>query len=181
MIRPCMSTWLPEAGGEAGDVAADLLDLLPAGRRELIELYDGLWDAGVDPVVLELCRLRLAMLLDSPLDRDSRDPRAVAAGLREQQVEALAAWPMSPLFSAATRAALAYTEQFVLDPHGFSDEDSRMLHEHFSDPQLATLTIAVAAFDARTRVHRLLAVEAGQTRLATRTVDVEVALSRKDR
>ncbi len=46
---------------------------------------------------------------------------------------------------------MAYAEQYALDPHGLRDADFVALHEHYTDAQLATLTLAIAMFDARAR------------------------------
>ncbi len=51
----------------------------------------------------------------------------------------------------AARAAVGYAEQYALDPHGLRDSDFDALHEHFTDAQLATLTLAVAMYDALAR------------------------------
>ena len=56
------------------------------------------------------------------------------------------------------RVAVAYAEQYALDPHGLRDSDFVVLHDHFTDAQLATLTLAVAMFDARARFSRALEV-----------------------
>ena len=165
-------TWL------AVDDGVDLLGLSGAAYGELCHLYDGVWDADVDPVTLELCRLRLATLLRSPLDLAAREPHALAAGLDEETIAALPEWPTSPRFSAAQRAALAFTEQFVMDAHGFEDGDVDGLLEHLSPPQLATLTIAVAVFDALARVRLMLTLPEGGSRLPTHMVHVAVTTGR---
>src|SRR4051794_19809939 len=89
-----ITTWLPVS--EAG---AEVLQLMPAGYDDLRALYDGLWERDIDAVTLELCRLRVATLIGSETDLRARDPRAVAAGLSEETVAALPAWPTSPAFT----------------------------------------------------------------------------------
>lgn len=105
------------------------------GDAELRELYDALWQADVDAATLDLCRVRLAQLLGVPVT-----PEASAD-------------VTSP--TDAQRAALAYTEQYVLDVNGFTDTDADLVKQHFTLPQIATLTIAVATFDAMTRVRAM--------------------------
>lgn len=119
---------------------------LPVGLDELRSLYEGLWEAGVDRDTLELCRLRMASLIGT-----AAEP-AVDAAL----VEALPSWPSSPLFTDAQRAAIGFAEQYVIDPHGFTDAVGERLQQHFTDEQLATLTIAVATFDALARARAVL-------------------------
>jgi alkylhydroperoxidase family enzyme len=130
---------------------------LATGVPELAALYAELWDAGVDAVTLELCRLRMASLIGSTADLAAREPRAVAAGLTEDVVDALPSWPSSERFTDAQRAALGFAEQYVIDAHGFTDDDMTRMHDNFTDPQLAALTTACATFDALARARTVLA------------------------
>jgi hypothetical protein len=173
-----VTTWLP-AAAEAGTATADLLELLPAGAEELRALYTGLWEAGVDPVTLELCRRRMSMLITPGADPGPPDPRAVAAGLDDELLSAVADWPTSDRYDAARRAAIGYAEQYVLDPHGFTDAGAAAMHRHFTPEQLATLTTAVATFDALSRVRALLAVDADHTHLPVRRAGFGVDLTSK--
>ena len=143
----------PESGRSPGT-----LDGLTTGVAELKGLYDELFDVGVDPVTLELCRLRMATLIGSAADMAMREPRAAAAGLTEETIEALPAWPTSEHFTEAQRVALGFAEQYVIDAHGFTDDDMAVMHEYFTDEQLASLTTACATFDALARVRAVLAI-----------------------
>jgi alkylhydroperoxidase family enzyme len=167
-----LTTWLPVPDG-----TPDVLGLLPAGYDELRTLCRSVWDADVDAVTLELCRLRIATLLRSPVDAAARDPRAVEAGLDEVTVEALPSWPTSPCFTDAQRCALGLAEQFVIDPHGFTDADAAAAHDHFTEPQLTTLTFAIAVFDALTRVRRVLTTDPDRGTRGTHTARVTVAFT----
>jgi alkylhydroperoxidase family enzyme len=84
------------------------------------------------------------------IDRCGRHIAARLAGERT---------PSDSGLSDAERAALAFAEQFVLDVRGFTDADDAALHEHFTDAQLATLTFAVATFDAIARVNAVLGTD----------------------
>jgi alkylhydroperoxidase family enzyme len=138
------TTWLPVKG--------DPLDQIPAVADQLRSLVARLWDAGVDPVTLELCRLRVASLVGAPTDEAFRSPLAMSDGL----VDALSDWPDHPRFSDARRAALDFAEQYVLDAHGVTDRQADQLREHFTPSQLATLTTAIAVFDALGRARAVL-------------------------
>ena len=89
--------------------------------------------ADVDDATLELCRVRIATMV---------------AG---------APTPATGPVSDGQRAALGFAEQFVLDPHGCTDEQMLGLQDHYTPEQLATLTVAVSLFDALARVHAVLA------------------------
>jgi alkylhydroperoxidase family enzyme len=127
------ATWLPVGADPREPV--DVFALLPAGAAELRALCDALWEADVDPATLERCRQRITALVTGRAD--TLEP---------------------PAGSDAQRAALDFAEQFVLDPHGCTDEQMLDLSHHFSAPQLATLTTAIAVFDALARVHAVLAL-----------------------
>ncbi len=120
-------TWLREEA--AGVTALDrVFGLRPNAYARFTELLDALPAGGVDETTLDACRARIDALL-----RYEPDPTTALD---------LAAGP---------RAAVGYAEQYALDPHGLRDADFEALHVHFSDAQLATLTLAVAMYDALAR------------------------------
>jgi hypothetical protein len=125
---------LPERADGASPLDR-VFGLRPRAYERFRELYDGLWDAGVDRATLEACRARVQSLLrlePDPVDRAALDD--------------------------AQRAAVAFAEQYVLDPHGLRDADFAALHAHMDPPAIATLVLAVAMFDARARFERALEV-----------------------
>ena len=117
-------TWLrTDATGFDG-----VFGLRPEARDAFGRLYDGLWRGGVDATTLAACEARVQAVV-----RIEPDPTSTFD------------------LDAAQRAAVDYAEQYALDPHGLRDADFVRLHEYFSDAQLATLTLAVAMFDAKAR------------------------------
>lgn len=110
----------------------------------------------VDPVVLELCRLRLAQLLGCDAEVAVRYAPAVAGGLTDEQVARLAQWPTAECFSGAHRAALSFAEQFVLDAHGVDDGMRATLARHFTSAEVVALAEALAVFDGFTRFRNAL-------------------------
>jgi alkylhydroperoxidase family enzyme len=87
------------------------------------------WDA-TDPIPLELCRLRMATLLDFPGEQTRRTARARAAGLAEDTIAELPQWPSSSRFGARERACLSFAEQFVVDANGVTDEQVADITSH---------------------------------------------------
>jgi alkylhydroperoxidase family enzyme len=61
--------------------------------------------------------------------------------------------------SAREVAALAFAEQYVLDPGGMTDERAAELNELFTEPELTALTFTVAVYDAMARVRLVLELE----------------------
>jgi len=56
-------------------------------------------------------------------------------------------------------AALAFAEQYVMDPSGITDAQAARLNELFTEPELTTLTFAVAVYDALARVQLVLGLD----------------------
>ena len=149
--------------GGLGEGGAASLEPLLALRPDLATLYgellDSLWTGtGLDPVVLELCRLRQAGLLSCATEVARRTPYATRAGLQEDVVAALASWPVDPRFGPVERACLAYTEAFVIDPHGVGDDHAADVRESLGEPGLVALTTALGLFDGLCRLHLALEV-----------------------
>jgi alkylhydroperoxidase family enzyme len=105
LAPPDTASW-EELAGTARPWAA----LRPEATAALDAAYPAVWRSVV-PGLLDLCRQRIAMLLALPAP--SAPPGLPAS--HADKVGALADWPGSPLFSTGERAALAFTEQFVMD------------------------------------------------------------------
>ncbi len=116
-----------------------------------------IWQGDMEPEVLELCRLRIAAMLESSEDSSVRHPAAVDAGLTEKKILSLPMWPTSELFSDGERAALAFTEKYVADAHSITDEDCQELNRHYSPEAVVNLTLALATFEAVIRSRVVLA------------------------
>jgi hypothetical protein len=151
-------TWLTDAP-DAG------LGSVLAARPDLAERYGvlaaGLWASGVDPGLLELCRIRLAQVVGDGAGAALRSPEAAGA-LDETLVAHLDAWWSHEGFDAVPRAALGITEQFAVDVHGVSDERFAELAGHLGPAGAVGLSFALALFDGQSRLRlAFAAVPAG--------------------
>jgi alkylhydroperoxidase family enzyme len=151
-------TWLQQTA--EGDTPLDTVyGLVPGAYDRYRELAAHLWQPGlIDPVVLEVCRLRVAQIVRCDRELALRTPQATAAGLDDEKVAQLSQWPSSPLFSAAERAALGFAEIYVIDPGAVTDAQCASVTEHFTSSEVAVLTTAIAVFDAMARFQVALAV-----------------------
>jgi alkylhydroperoxidase family enzyme len=132
--------WLADAG------------LAPVVFEQLVGLETAIWElGGLDPVLLELVRLRIAQLVQAPAELARRTPQAVAAGLDEATVAELSSWPTSPRFDERDRAVLGWTEQWVIDASEMTDADAERLTSALTESECATLSTALALFEALTR------------------------------
>ena len=81
----------------------------------------------LDPVVIELCRLWMATLLGSSLDKSLRYAPALDAGLTESKVREIANYSKSPLFSERERVCLDFAEQFAIQSSNITNADVQRL------------------------------------------------------
>jgi alkylhydroperoxidase family enzyme len=137
-----------------------VVDQRPQYAAALRAVDDALWAQDlVGPIVLELCRLRIAQLLASPDELARRTPAAIAAGLDEGMVSELAQWPTSDRFDARLRACLGYAEQVLLDAQGVSDDQATAVVAAMGDGGLLVLTYACGFFETNTRARLVLALD----------------------
>lgn len=111
-----------------------LLAMSPAGPA-FAAYRDAVWhDAATDAALLQRCRDRLAVLLGVT---------AAEAGAPRPASEREA-------------AALAFAEQWVIDPHGMTDDDCARLRAHLSDEECAAFTMGLALVEAELRASAFL-------------------------
>ncbi len=153
-----MASWIPERA--VGDTEfARVFGLRANLFAHFGDFYARLWDPMVmDPVVVELCRLRVARLVGCAAELAVRSGPAVDGGLTEDDVAALASWPTSTRFDDTTRACLGFTEQFVIDPSGIGPGDRAAVRAAVGYSRLVGLTQAVAAFDGFARFRAILEI-----------------------
>ena len=144
---------MSDSGRPSGTAAVldAVLSDRPALAGQLAELERAAWSA-VDPVLLELCRVRIAMLLGCADEARARSEEAIAAGLEEAVLADLSLWPTSPRFGARERACLAFCEQFVIDVAGLDDDLAFAVSEHLGSQGLADFTAALLVVEQRQRL-----------------------------
>ena len=112
------------AASAGGPLSA--LDRHVAGPMD--DLVQALGEVGLDPDLLELCRTRIQQMIGGETPESPRSPK-----------------------DGREATVLAFTEQYVLDAHGVTDELCAELNAHLSPPELAALTTAIATFEALAR------------------------------
>ena len=114
----------------------------------------------------ELIILRTAQLGGGVYEFTQHRPMAVSCGMTPAQLDALAQWPSSTLFSDRQRAILAYADGMV-SRGGVDDATFAALKTHFNDQEIVELTVTSAFYGAVSQVTRALDVKlepnAGQT------------------
>ena len=143
-------------------VIRDVLAAHPQVAASLLAAHAAAWDA-VDPVVLELCRLRIAQLLDNPAELAVRTPAATAAGLDEATIADLTMWPSSSRFGSRERACLALCEQSLIDVGNVTSEQTEAVADELGVQGLADFVSGLLVVEQRQRLRLVWAQLFGST------------------
>lgn len=137
----------------------------PAAQQRVMRAVLGLGvhqDTGLEPALLELVRMRASMINGCAfcLDMHSKDARAL--GETEQRLYLLPAWRETELYSERERAALLWTEALTeIAEERVPDEVYAAVRPHFTDDELAYLTLAIVAINSFNRFNVALRLPAG--------------------
>ena len=125
----------------------------PGGYRAMAGLEQYLHECGLEAALLHLVKLRASQINGCAycLDMHWKDLRAI--GEQEQRLYSLDAWRECPYYTDRERAALAWTEAVTLVTTGHvMDAVYEEARPHFSEKELADLTLAVATINAWNRL-----------------------------
>ena len=105
--------------------------------------------AGIDPLLRELIRVRASQLNGCAYCVDMHTKDARAAGETEQRLYALPVWRETPFYSARERAAFALTESVTqaATTH-VPDEDFARAAAVFSETELAAIVSLIVTINA---------------------------------
>jgi AhpD family alkylhydroperoxidase len=111
---------------------------------------------GVPASTIGLVHLRASQINGCGVCGDMHPRQMKAAGETDERLFAVAAWRETPYFTAAERAALALTEAATrlsdrADP--VPDEIWNEAAQHYDEPALGALVIAIAAINAWNRIN----------------------------
>jgi alkylhydroperoxidase family enzyme len=126
------------------DQFATVLAGQPAVLDALSAVHDRAWEA-VDPDLLELCRVHIALLL-------GHHDEAASDYLDPMLLEDLPSWATSRRFSPAHRACLAFTEQFVIDVSAMSDDLVAAVADALGADGLSNFANALLVVEQRQRL-----------------------------
>jgi alkylhydroperoxidase family enzyme len=116
-------------------------------------------DRKLDPKLRELGQARAGFLRESQFVFSQHCKAARDVGLSEAQIEALASWSGSDLFSAPERAVLAYVDELVLQNGRVQDATFERLRSHLSEPEILELTYISALYEMHAIMCRALRLE----------------------
>ncbi len=145
--------WCREPPSERTAMRVDYRTECPSGLEAMRALEASVRRSGIEPLLLELVKLRASQINGCAycLDMHSKDARA--RGEDEQRLHVLAAWREAPFYSPRERAALAWCEALTLLPRtGAPDDVFAELEEQFSAEEIAALTYGIVAINGWNRV-----------------------------
>jgi AhpD family alkylhydroperoxidase len=125
----------------------------PGAYKAMLGLEHYLHGCGLEESLLHLIKLRTSQINGSGycLDMHSKDLRAI--GENEQRLYSLDAWRECPYYTDRERAALAWTEAVTLITNGHVQDDVyEEVRQHFSEKEVADLTLAVATINGWNRL-----------------------------
>jgi AhpD family alkylhydroperoxidase len=126
----------------------------PGVLKAMLGLGAYLQQSGIEEDLLNLIALRASQINGCAycIDMHWKDLRA--AGESEQRLYGLDAWRESPYYTDRERAVFAWTEAVtrVAETHA-PDEVFENLRRHFSEKQIADLTLAVATINSWNRLN----------------------------
>ncbi len=129
-----------------GKVAPGVMNAMGA-----LETY--IADCGIEPALHDLVKLRASQINGCAYCVDMHSLDARAGGETEQRLYALPVWQETPFFTERERAALLWTEKVTLISLDHApDEVYEYVRPHFTDAELANLTLAIATINAWNRL-----------------------------
>jgi AhpD family alkylhydroperoxidase len=140
----------------------DYSKVIPAGYRAVLGLEKYLGNCGLDQSLLDLIRMRASQINGCAYCLDMHWKDARANGESEQRLYSLDAWRETSYYSQRERAALAWTEAVTLiSTNHVDDELYQLARQHFSEEELANLTLAIITINAWNRLSISFRTEAG--------------------
>ena len=131
----------------------DVPKIAPNARVALLAVQTYVDECGLEPLLLELVKVRASQLNGCAhcLDMHTKDARAM--GETEQRLYAVAAWDEAPFFTERERAALAMTEAVTnISTNKVPDAVYESVRKHFTEKELVDLTMAIIAINSWNRM-----------------------------
>lgn len=125
---------------------------MPTVFNKWMEIEGILKEASIGLPLVELVKIRASQLNNCAFCLDMHIKEAKISGMKELRIHHIAVWDESPLFTQKEKAALQWTEAVTKLSNGhISDELYGRVKEHFSDKEMAELTMAIAMINAWNR------------------------------
>ena len=130
--------------------------LLPDAMQALQALNEALEKSGFSPTILGLVHLRVSQVNGCSVCVDLGWRQLKRSGESDERLFAVSAWRDAPYFTEAERAALALAEaatRLADRPDPVPDEVWNEAARHFSERELANLTLSIALTNVWNRLN----------------------------
>jgi AhpD family alkylhydroperoxidase len=125
----------------------------PQAFQAMVQLEAVVRRSGIDPLLLELIKIRASQLNGCAYCIDMHTKDARAHGETEQRIYALSAWRETSFYSEKERAALAWTEAITNIQQGHASDDVyEELSRNFSEAERMNLTLAIVTINGWNRI-----------------------------
>ncbi len=131
----------------------DYAKVSPGALKAMLGLEQYLSQSSLEAPLLHLVKLRVSQINGCAFCLDMHWKDLKAAGESEQRLYSLDAWRETPFYTNRERAALAWSEAVtkITDGH-VSDEIFQRVRQHFSEGELADLTLAITMINSWNRL-----------------------------
>lgn len=128
-------------------------EIAPEGYRAMSGLQKYVNGSGLEPLLLELVKLRASQINGCAYCIALHTREARALGETDERMHLLSAWHEAPIFTPREQAALAWAESLTLvSETRVPDEIYERVRHHFSDKELVDLSFAVVTINGWNRL-----------------------------
>jgi AhpD family alkylhydroperoxidase len=130
----------------------DFYKASPAAIKALLGVEERIGKSAIEKSLAELVRLRASQINGCAFCVDMHTTDARKGGESERRLATVVVWRETPFFTDRERAALEWTEALTLVSHEHvPDAVWQAVRPHFSDEELADLTLLISAINAWNR------------------------------
>jgi AhpD family alkylhydroperoxidase len=125
----------------------------PEGTKAMIALEERASKSSIEKPLAELVRLRASQINGCAYCVDMHTTDARKGGETDRRLATVSVWRETPFFTERERAALEWTESVTLlaQTH-VPDEVWERVKPHFSDKEIADLTLLIVAINGWNRI-----------------------------
>jgi alkylhydroperoxidase family enzyme len=113
----------------------------------------------LSPQLRELGQTRVGWTIGSQFVFSQHCKSCRGVGIPEEKIQAIAAWPVSDVFSPVERAVLAYSDALALSGGRVADGVFDALRQHLTDEQILELTYMTSLYVMHATMSRALRLE----------------------
>jgi AhpD family alkylhydroperoxidase len=132
------------------------LMLRPALAAAVAAYNDAVFASTLDWRLHELVRMRVAQINACNVCLSWRTPEAVAAGVTEDLLAAVADYRDAEVFTPAEKVALEFTERFCTDSAGIGEELIDRLKRCFDSGEIVELALVIGKYVSQGRFMQVL-------------------------